>query len=175
MKKQFLFCTFFFLLSAGAIAQHTDQHIIGSAGGTDHTGLLSVEWTLGEVAVLTGQNPALMLTEGFHQPVLSVRRNGTQVLREQVPEEGQGAGPIYVEVFPNPFHVSLEVWIQPAKNLPVGLTLTTMEGRVLAESEMAPGEIRTSLSLEHLPGGIYLLRIISNEGQFMQTFKVSKI
>src|ERR1044071_8112875 len=63
-------CLLFFFISK---AQDLDQNVIASAGGVDKTSKISLEWTLGEFAVETITTAKNLYTQGFHQPILTVK------------------------------------------------------------------------------------------------------
>jgi hypothetical protein len=51
-----------------AIAQVPDLKVIASAGNSYQVEDFQLDWTLGEPVILTLENPAVILTQGFHQP-----------------------------------------------------------------------------------------------------------
>jgi len=72
-------------------AQSSNPEVLSSAGDTFQGDNVRIEWTLGELAITTIQNPPQQITQGFHQPVYTI----TSV--DELPE---GIGQI--SVFPNP-------------------------------------------------------------------------
>ena len=106
MKRIFLVLLSFSLSYAG-IAQSLSPSVISSQGEVSEGNSVSLEWTLGEVAIQTIRSPGNVFTEGFHQPLLEV----SEVVEEQVKEllvlEGYD-----ITVAPNPVRSLLELKIK---------------------------------------------------------------
>ena len=67
------FCVLAFLCTITSVtAQSNNPSILSSAGGSDKTSTISLDWTIGEYAVETVSLADRMYTQGFHQPYLIV-------------------------------------------------------------------------------------------------------
>lgn len=176
MKKHLLILAFQMLLVSVISAQLKAPEIISPGGGTSYTSNLSVEWTLGELAVQTTRTGKLLMTEGFHQPILAVDRIGSvQAEQTGMPGTVNTTSSVELEVFPNPFHTFIQVrFDMPTASL-IELTMMSMEGKRVTEMEVLPGTTSTSLDMQHYPPGIYLLHFRSAEGHYSETFRISKI
>ena len=65
MKKPFV--AILSLVTVCTLGQTVGPQVIGSAGGSGTTGSVSLEWTVGEIAVSRISNGTNTLTQGFHQ------------------------------------------------------------------------------------------------------------
>ena len=77
-----------------------------------------------------------------------------------------------VSFYPNP--VTSEATLKWDLNYPIDqYQLFDLQGQLLFENNLAPKITETTMSLEHLPHGIYLLKLWSNN-EFITYFKVIK-
>lgn len=60
------------LLSQDFQAQSLDRSIIGSAGSSVVAPGIQLDYTVGELVISTAAADGIMLTQGFHQPMLSI-------------------------------------------------------------------------------------------------------
>lgn len=145
-------------------AQTISLQVISSAGQTwDVDGQGSVSYTLGELAIGSYLVNDQMLTEGFHQPILST-----------TPAFYPAGFDFEMKVFPNPTPGLLNVKI---KDLPrdifLQLELINLLGVTQQTfSSMASGDYE--LDLRQLPAGMYLLRG-TVDSQTIITYKIQKI
>src|SRR5690349_1308491 len=75
-----LLCFAFFFLIAlfnDCRAQEKTTSVISAAGGIAHSNTLSLEWTLGEPVSETAISSSRMYTQGFHQPMLQIKKLDT--------------------------------------------------------------------------------------------------
>ena len=66
-----------FLLNGNS--QNLKQNIIAADGGISKSGNISLEWTLGEFAIETVNAGTKLYTQGFHQPVLAVKKTSSSL------------------------------------------------------------------------------------------------
>jgi len=71
MKKLLIFNAYF-LMSLAMYGQSQPQQVIASSGGSGSSGDVSMGWTLGETVIATFSTGSAILTQGFHQPGLTV-------------------------------------------------------------------------------------------------------
>lgn len=145
------------------------QSIIAADGGQGGTGKVRIEWTLGEFAIETLQTPNGLLTQGFHQP-------GLQVVRIPSPDIGLAlATPasLKVHLAPNPVQDLLNIKIDHDKDMPIQLRLLDANGRILLQQKtLTPNQIE--LNLSKYASGLYFLQFHQQEGQPIETYKISK-
>lgn len=154
-------------LSCVLTAQELSPQVLANGGGTVQTSVLTLDWTLGQLATQTVNLPTGILTQGFHQPeLLTVRPDNASPTDE---------GPL-ITVFPNPVLAELNVRAEgfEAERYTV-LQLRDIRGRMIMERRNAHLPDGLQLNLAHLPAGTYTLQITQTGGETPQTFTVIKI
>ena len=159
-----------------AQAQHLSPSVISPSGDVSYSTDFSLEWTLGEIAVNTIHATDHIYTEGFHQPVLSVRvveapfnYNTTEYA------ENIASGDLKITVVPNPVTSILHVTIISNDPSEILLQLSDLSGKTVISTEVDPMVNSTDLDVSFLPSGLYLLQFIDGEGKMIKTYKVAKI
>jgi hypothetical protein len=149
------------LLDIGLFVQPAHaQQTPATAGGTLFNGSGSISYTIGESVAQTLTNANVILTQGFHQPILSVAV--VQAL----------SGLDYtVSTFPNP--TSDFVWLKIDKPSVVGLQylLFDFKGTLLAQKNISTNEM--VVPFNHLNTGVYLLKVQDGLKE-VKTFKIVK-
>jgi hypothetical protein len=148
----------FFLLLVGTLrAQSLSNSVIGSSGADFSSGNNQLSWTIGEPVVSTLSAANNQLTQGFHQPYITV---SSIEINES----------FSVKVFPNPTHEAISVVFENPANCQ--LEIFDMLGRKLQVFSLKNAD-NSIISLSDYPSGNYLLRI--TEANSYQTFKIQKI
>jgi hypothetical protein len=163
--------SFFLSLSGWVYSQNMDPSVLASAGSIDSTNQLSLEWTLGEIAVATLSSETNLITEGYHQPRLivsdfddsSITNTSTANLDYQI------------MVNPNPVNSFVSVQMQSSEESEVFISLFNLEGKQLIGELKKQSSDSFEMDLSDLFSGLYLLRFTNSKGQIVRTFKVSKI
>lgn len=141
-------------------AQTLSPEVISSAGGKMQSSTISLDWTLGEMAVTRWNTPSGFTTEGFHQPVLQVNL---------LPEYSSPK----VSIAPNPVQSILNVRVNEAPQKNLFAQLVDVQGRVLVQRTNL-GLGNTELNLNNLPAGTYFLQVSHQNGKAIEAFKVVK-
>lgn len=163
-----------FLLALGLIrfgpiaAQVLNPSVFASAGGLDKTPTLSLEWTLGELAVQTLETKNGLYTEGFHQPMLKVEP-------ERLVKENELAALYDIQIKPNPVQSFLHVNISSDQTSEIQLKLMDLNGKTLLRQSLTFPFDFSELEMGAYPAGLYLLQFQQKDGYPIKTFKVSKI
>ena len=137
---------------------HDDEPITETAGGTakilevSATGLYAVEIT----------------NEGGCSGVASVEFNFTAIGDRDLNKE--------ISVYPVPSNSITSLKISNAYIGTVAYTLTSHDGRTLVTGEFAKTSFQheTSLSLERLPAGLYIVRLIMGEDRYFVKAVISE-
>ena len=155
-------------LATSAGAQSLSPSVISSAGDSDHTDDITLEWTIGELAVATYYADGRMLTEGFHQPLLNVEKI--------FPPGNDEQDEIVVTIAPNPVKYTLGVEIvDPQKRL-LELQLFDAQGRLVEHTKMDAQTQNLEFDMSNFASGFYVLRIIDPTSQtLLEAYKVAKI
>lgn len=141
-------------------AQTLSPEVISAAGGKMQSSTISLDWTLGEMAVSRWNTPVGFTTEGFHQPVLQVTL---------LPEYSSPK----ISIAPNPVQSTLNVRVNETPQQTLFAQLVDVQGRVLIQRTNL-GLGNTELNLSNLPAGTYFLQVLQQSGKTMEAFKVVK-
>jgi hypothetical protein len=144
------------LLSLPLWAQQ--QEVVSAAGDSFVQSSGSLTFTIGEVAIETVPAQQQSLTQGFHQPRLSVK-----AFR---PGQESDAG---FFAYPNP--VSTQLYLQNRRQV-TGAKYTVLDLRGLPVRE---GQVKdlTEISFDALPPSTYVLQV-KKQSALIQTFKITK-
>lgn len=164
----FISCGLFMLLSLGVLSAQVsiERQVIGVTGGFADTPNLKVSDTVGETAVSTVISGTVILTQGFQQP----GENEITDLEEAIE--------LSYRMYPNPTSDLLTVEVSLDQPLDIVVEVFDLSGRAFPEMRQtlnAFGSSKASLSLAHLPTGIYLLSLKSTDGQVLATRQVQKL
>ncbi|MGK0174835.1 MAG: hypothetical protein ACI9AT_001217 [Ulvibacter sp.] len=166
------FLLFFLFLSGWTYGQNMDPSIMASDGGIDSTDQISLEWTLGEVAVATLYGETKMITEGYHQPSIVVSDyDDTQITNTaniQIQENS-------ISVVPNPVKSIVSVQMQFPEVSEIYVSLFNLEGKQILKTFKKGSTDSFEMNLIDLSSGLYLLRFANPKGKILRTFKLSKI
>ncbi len=122
----------FFIFSLFSQAQSLQPSVFASAGGSVQSGDVNLSWTLGEAVVSTLSSDGVILTQGFHQPLLEVSTGFTDPTFDYD-----------IHLYPNP--VQYELSIDTEFDRTLQYTLSNMEGRIMARRKFV-GEDKLDLS-----------------------------
>lgn len=147
-----------------AFCQTQEAKVVGAAGQVLKAGSVSLDWTLGEVAIEAFQNAKVgkVLLQGFHRSDLLTIASGK-------------AGPSLrtTEVFPNPFESEITVKIQDT-NAEVVIQIHDMQGRLLRSFSSLSGLSTTRLDLSRLPLSNYLLVLYNTTTHEREAYIIQK-
>ncbi len=136
------------------------QQVVASGGNHHEAGEISISWTLGETVIETFTTEENILTQGFHQPWLTV------VAVDEILEPGY-----IITAFPNPVqsYVTLRVEAESFENMT--FRLYDFNGRLIEQNPIQ-GNL-TNISFEALIPAVYVITIIE-ENKKITTLKIIK-
>lgn len=143
MKKIVIFI---FCAPIGLFAQSAAPELISSAGGGNAT----LQWSLGEPVIITVESNNNVLTQGFHQTLLTITS-----LDELKAEE------IAINIYPNPVMTSFTINLNQSPSEPVSWKLYDMNGRVVMLEKM--NTTKGTYNVAHLSSGVYVLQMDMSE------------
>ena len=151
-----------------ASAQSLSPSVLAVDGAESSTPNLSLEWTVGELMVAEVATTSGQLTEGFHQPLLSVVKQATPPLLNQAPSNTT------IEAWPNPVHTSLYVKIENPVLQTYFLKVVDVTGRELLHQEiLAPFELM-GLDFSSFAPGTYFVQFFNSKQLLIQSFVSTK-
>lgn len=163
MYKSILWIMGFLCLIRFANAQVYLPEVISSAG-LSNSGSNYDCWTMGEPIVLTLDNGTLVLTQGFHQPNMTI---------VGVPTPRELPTPF---VYPNPS--SGQIFLNLAGLGRSGGTVRVVDahGRLVRSHSFGPISAKPlNLDLSNLSNGVYFLRLTMKNARKPFVFKIEKI
>ncbi|MCO6492470.1 MAG: T9SS type A sorting domain-containing protein [Phaeodactylibacter sp.] len=157
--KRLMLCISVFFLRAALPA----QSVLGSAGEVESAGDMRLEWTLGELATATAYYAGGQVTEGFHQPLLSI-----------VPVSLFTPVNERINVFPNPTAALVHIAADPESGGALQLLLFDAGGRLLLRKQGPAGQGPETVDLSGRDAGTYLLNICNGNGQVIHAARIIK-
>ena len=172
MKSKWLLLLFCFLLTLSLRGQTPSLSLLSPSGEISHNAFLSLTWTLGETSVSTLPVSTGWWTEGVQQPFLLPV---SPLLPEKMEEPVTEISDLEVWLAPNPVKTILNLRIQAAQEQTLLLELLDVNGQSLwREKGRLPGYDR-ELNMQGYAAGLYLLRIRTETGPFIRTYRIIKV
>jgi hypothetical protein len=140
-------------------AQSLGQTVLSTSGDHFQNGSAALSWTIGEPVINSLENGSVRLTQGFHQPYLTV----SSVIEAQNEN--------LVRVYPNPTIAMLS--IDFATTGEYRAELFDVLGRKLNTFNIIGNHYE--LDLNDFPAANYLLKCYDTENKSISTFKIQKI
>lgn len=159
-KAAFLCAVLSWTSTSALQAQVKDKELVSSAADTYviHPDVL-ITWTIGETSIDTYIGNSLMLSEGFHQPSITIK----------VVEETSGFKNT-VSVFPNPAVEYISIRLQettsallktPSMSKKIKAELLDLAGQSVYSQDFVGANHK--IDLHHYANGTYLLRLTNAE------------
>lgn len=145
----------------GANAQSISPDVVASSGTHFSNGTTQVSWTIGEPVIATHDNGSNIVTQGFHQTLLTV----TGIQETEAHLEG-------VSVYPNPVDYLLNIKFD-SNNSNVSAMIFDASGRMITSEQINSGTTQHQLDLSAFSNGTYLLRLITDQG-LKASFNIQK-
>jgi hypothetical protein len=149
-------------------AQQRSPSVLAPGGASAKGAFITLDWTLGELAVRSLSTPGGMLTEGFHQPTLQVEETTTRPAKEL-------GGQLRLTVAPNPVHSMLSIRIESELEGRTVIDLWDLQGRRLQTVTARLSGEDLEWDMSSLPAAVYSLSFRTEEGGLLRTFMVTKV
>jgi len=159
MKISLLFS--FIIGGVAASAQSLVPQLVASGGGSAVSGSSpSLEWSIGETAIPTLNAGTHVLTQGFHQTLLTITS-----VSEWTPDD------FAINVYPNPVMTALSIQLGKTPDQPLPWTLTDMGGKTVMTDRLT--STLSQYEVSSLASGVYFIQIALSPGDF-RTWKIVK-
>jgi hypothetical protein len=157
MKRPLLLVTIFLLQLGYGYTQTITPAVLNSTGGTFTHDLYSLDWSVGELALVNTQksmNGQVIITNGFLQP--------SAWIKTQPKTDGNRFTADEVTILPNPTYGKVEVNVLTEQKGTLFFTVYDVAGRVVLQKNAISSGIGNTekLDLGLQPQGSYLLKII---------------
>jgi hypothetical protein len=136
------------------------QSVISAAGMANKNDNGSISWTLGEIVIETFETQSHYLTQGFHQPNLSV-----------VGLENHSLLSNNIQAFPNPVKDYINLVVEKDNIEKLNYLLYDTSGKLIFNDKLT-GE-QTLINFQTLSPGVYYLQVLDGTIRF-KTFKILK-
>ena len=146
----FMLCT---LSLGGLFGQSISPGVYATSGSYFAVSNIQLSWTLGESIIGSDQ--------GFHQSLVSVPVRANPELNFDI------------LVYPNPVASTLSLKSRNPGNLKITIELSDLTGRLLFNKSIGSKNVY-QMDFSKYISGIYLLRVTTEEGIFIKTFKILK-
>lgn len=171
MRKRILLFLWGILFLFNGYSQSLKLNVIASDGGVSKIGNMSLEWTLGEFAVETISAGKNLYTQGFHQPILAVKKTNYSPVHESLVDHTN----FYrVLLAPNPAKSFVNVFIAAEKNEVHLFTLFDLNGKKVLVKQGNGKDYSVRIEMEQFASGMYLLDIRDKYGVMIKSFKIIK-
>lgn len=167
-KNLFLvLCSLCFYLSSHL--QTVSNNVIASEGGVAQAPGVSIEWTLGESFIESGYSGSKFYTQGFHQPLLLVKKLSSSKIISSLTAD------YIINLAPNPVLSVLSMHLQSNKyDESLFITVTDANGKTLMKKMANSKAGHAEINMTILTSGLYLLQVKNSHGVLINTFKVVK-
>ena len=143
------------------MAQSISPQVIASAGEHFANGSAQLSWTLGEVMIDTYADGNNILTQGFHQTLLTVTS-----IEENLAD-------LVLNMYPNPTSELLNIDLRN-NDEDLELQLFDMGGKLIHTDAITAHTGQYVLQMNKVESGKYLIRLQSADGQVNSTHQVVK-
>lgn len=156
------FCIIFSFASLLSFGQSISNEVISSNGNYYKNANIAVSWTIGEAFIESYSKSSVILTQGFHQPILiESDSNPGGILIDKN---------ITISIFPNPTFNSINISIINFEKYSKALLYDGL-GKIITETTIA--QQLTEINMKPFSEGIYYLKVLDNQNQ-IQSFKIEK-
>ena len=159
---------------APLLGQEFTLNVVASNGGADANTLMTLEWTLGEIATASYTDNNRGFTEGFHQPIPASLTDGPENLNTAVPFEAPNTEVVF-SFYPNPVQTKMTIEVSSTRSSALHLQVYELNGAMLNRQVISSTENNAEIDFSTMPSGFYIVRIVNEAGRTVATQKVSRI
>ncbi len=154
-KLRLIGCVFYVLLTSNLLS----QQVIATQGNSSSNSTATLDYTIGEVVIMTGTDNQNHITQGFHQPIFEITTiDNTEICCE-------------VNIYPNPTIDQLNIQVKEIDQFS-RFDIFDVNGKLLNTRLIDQNNMQ--LSFYKYATGVYFISFISTENQLIRTFKVQK-
>lgn len=157
-------------------AQSIEKKVIGSAGKTLTAGNIQLDFTVGEPFTKSLTTASNSITQGFHQPILTLARlSDPNDTSSTLPAERLNDKLIHgidITIYPNPAIDFINIKLNHAIDESLTITITNVQGQLVKQEIMQQQTMQIDFS--GLVAGTYLIVVKNKKGDLNNTYKVIK-
>ena len=136
------------------------QQVISTSGNHHEEGDRSISWSIGETVIETYKVDEVTLTQGFHQPLLTV------VSVDELDMPGYN-----ITAYPNPTRSFVTLSVEAEKYENMNFMLYGFNGNLIKQGFIK--DKNTEISFEGLKPAVYFIRVV-DENKNLTTIKIIK-
>ena len=162
----------------GLLAQNSDHHILSAQGDYSRGESISLSWSIGDLVTEAVILDESVVTQGFHQPVISVREIKPTIPADHHAVDSRGeTSPVSesedftATVYPNPFGNDITVEVQNTTG-DYFLEIFSQDGTLLSSDRS--NLVRQVMQLQELPPAHYVLQIRTPDAAQFKAFHIIK-
>jgi hypothetical protein len=161
-------------------AQQIENKVIASGGKKSTAGNITLEYTVGEVFTRTLSSANNCITQGFHQPVITLARmlNDQDTSDTPANEMLSGSrtatesGNYIINIFPNPATDFINIKMNRQVESRCFMLISDIQGKAISARELT--DMETTFPCNNLPAGKYIITLKSEDGLLNESFKMVK-
>lgn len=169
MKKKILIFIAGFFIATWLNAQSLNPSVMSAGGEQNQTETLSLEWTLGELAIDYLNSLDIVISEGFHQSFLEVIEIPYDLFFEEMADQKDTSFDCTIDVWPNPTQSILNIKIESEVEEGISLELIDILGQKIMSKENYEPNGLFELDFSEKKAGTYLLKFLRNDGSLIKT------
>jgi len=147
------------------LSQQLSHQVLVPLAGVASSSNMCYSQTVGETAVEITGCSFYIFTQGFQQPDIKYAEKNKPV----------GSG---VKVYPNPVHDFLTIEMYGVEAKAFRIEIIDVAGKIIRSERREFCDnywLKEPQNVKDLTGGLYFIRIISDDGLFNRTFRIEKI
>ncbi len=130
-------------------AQQISRSVTAAAGGSEVSGSIALDWTLGEISAETIEFENSILTVGFQQPTIQVTRIASDESQSTLFD---------VNVYPNPVSAQLTIEPKSEKDFEYEILVTDVTGRLVISDRAYVSDGAHMINVNALSSGTYFIK-----------------
>lgn len=159
LYKKLISCTLLLLMSVMLHAQIAERSILSTAGNLFATESISLEFTIGDIAIKTLNSEVLILTQGFLQP-----NNPATISIKSIHQK------LKWNIYPNPATTYINLsFSQILHTNKYKVDIHDLNGRLVLENKLI--EQNNNIDISELQPGTYLVKI-KNNNQYLSSAQI---
>ena len=144
-------------------SQASDQNVIAADGGTAVSRTMTIDWTLGEPVTESVRTTKQWYTQGFQQPLLTIKDMQPQLNANNTSRSAQSE----ITAAPNPVTTMLTLTINNVPDNEIVIQISNVSGQIVKAESIDPTLRKTDIDLSSLASGLYMLRIYNSKQQLL--------
>ena len=149
-----------------AYSQQLSPSLISAAGGISKIQGITLEWSLGEIAIESVSASNRLYTQGFHQPTLLVSAFQKGIISAE--------STFNISIAPNPVQSTLQISYVVSTEQELYVILSDFMGQTYVTKKLSEKTGFATIEMSGMIAGAYFLRVQTKDGVLIKSFKIIK-